>query len=59
MTIAILSASVRIGRNSHRVAQYFKNYIEEHKLGTVDLIDLGAYQFPVFNEPACVLHLTQ
>lgn len=48
--ITILSASVRLKRNSHRVALYFKNYIEEHQLATVEIIDLNAYQFPVFNE---------
>ena len=48
--IAILSASVRTGRNSHRVALYFKKYIEENNLATVEIIDLNEYQFPVFNE---------
>ena len=27
--LAIISASVRTGRNSHRVALFFKNYIED------------------------------
>jgi NAD(P)H-dependent FMN reductase len=49
-TIAILSASVRSGRRSHRVALYFKKYIEENKLATVELLDLNEYQFPLFNE---------
>jgi len=48
--IAIISSSVRIGRNSHRVALYFKNYIEENKLATVEILDLMEYQFPVFDE---------
>ncbi|RYF86118.1 MAG: NAD(P)H-dependent oxidoreductase [Chitinophagaceae bacterium] len=48
--IALLSASVRTGRASHRVALYLTNYIQENKLGTVDLTDLAAYQFPVFEE---------
>jgi len=48
--IIILSSSVRIGRNSNRVALYFKKYIEENKLATVEIIDLNEYQFPVFNE---------
>jgi NAD(P)H-dependent FMN reductase len=48
--IAILSASVRTGRASHRVALYLKKAIEERQLGTPDLIDLNEYQFPVFNE---------
>jgi NAD(P)H-dependent FMN reductase len=50
MKIAIISASVRTGRNSHRVALYFKNYIEENSIGTVDLVDLNEYKFPVFDE---------
>ncbi len=49
-TIAILSASVRTGRQSHRVALYFKRYIEENKLATVEMLDLNEYQFPLFNE---------
>jgi NAD(P)H-dependent FMN reductase len=48
--IAIISASVRTGRNSHRVAVYFKNYIEEHNHGTVEILDLNTYSFPVFEE---------
>lgn len=49
-TIAILSASVRQGRQSHRVALYFQKYIEENKLASVEMLDLNEYQFPVFNE---------
>jgi NAD(P)H-dependent FMN reductase len=48
--IVIISASVRIGRNSHRVALFFKNYIEEHKLGSVEIVDLNTYEFPIFHE---------
>ena len=48
--IAIISASVRTGRASHRVAQYFERYIREHKLGTAEILDLKAYNFPVFEE---------
>jgi NAD(P)H-dependent FMN reductase len=50
MNIAIISASVRTGRNSHRVALFFKNYIEKNELGNVELLDLYNYQFPVFEE---------
>ena len=50
MNIAIISASIRIGRNSHRVALFFKNYIEENKCATVDLLDLKEFQFPIFEE---------
>lgn len=48
--IAILSSSVRLSRNSHRVALFFKMFIEEKKLATVEILDLNEYQFPVFNE---------
>lgn len=48
--IVILSSSVRVGRNSNRVALYFKTYIEQNKLADAEIIDLNKYQFPVFNE---------
>jgi NAD(P)H-dependent FMN reductase len=48
--IAMISSSVRIGRNSHRVALYLSNYIIKNNLGTVDMLDLNAYQFPLFDE---------
>ncbi len=48
--IAIISSSVRIGRNSHRVALYFKNYLEINNLATVEIIDLKELNFPLFNE---------
>jgi NAD(P)H-dependent FMN reductase len=48
--IVILSASVRTGRKSHRVALFFKNYIEEFKLATAEIVDLHEYNFPLFEE---------
>lgn len=48
--IAIISSSVRIGRNSHRVALFFQNYLQQHNLAMVDLLDLYLYDFPVFDE---------
>jgi NAD(P)H-dependent FMN reductase len=48
--IEIISSSVRTGRNSHRAALYFKNYLEENKLATAHILDLNAYQFPLFEE---------
>ena len=48
--IAIISSSVRRERNSHRVALYFKRFIEENNIATVEILDLNEYQFPVFNE---------
>jgi len=49
-TIAIISSSVRTGRASHRVALYFKNYLQTNNLASVELLDLNEYQFPVFDE---------
>jgi len=48
--IVIISSSVRIKRNSHRVALYFKKYVEDRQLATVEILDLNTYQFPIFNE---------
>jgi NAD(P)H-dependent FMN reductase len=50
MKIAILSASVRLGRKSHRVALYLKKYLEENSLAEVNIIDLANYNFPIFEE---------
>lgn len=50
MKITIISASVRTGRASHRVALYFQNYIKENRLGEINILDLNEYQFPVFEE---------
>lgn len=50
MNIAIISSSVRIGRNSHRVALYFSNYLKEHDLATSEILDLKEYSFPLFEE---------
>lgn len=49
-TIAIISSSVRRGRNSHRVALYFKNYLQDNSLAEAEIIDLKEYNFPVFDE---------
>ena len=48
--IVILSASVRTRRHSHRVALYFKKFLEETKMATSEILDLVVYNFPVFNE---------
>lgn len=48
--ISIISSSIRSGRNSHRVALYFKNYLEENELATADIIDLEERNFPLFHE---------
>lgn len=48
--IAIISSSVRTGRRSHRVALYFKQFIESRQLATVEILDLMEYRFPLFDE---------
>ncbi|MBL7917785.1 MAG: NAD(P)H-dependent oxidoreductase [Bacteroidia bacterium] len=50
MKIVIISASVREGRNSHRVALFFKNFIKTNNLATVEVLDLQKYKFPIFEE---------
>ena len=65
--IAILSASVRTGRVSHRVARYFEKFIAKSGSSTTEIIDLNAYDFPIFHErlrhlvdpPANLLDLAQ
>ena len=46
--ISIISSSVREGRKSHNVSLYFQNYLTENKLATTHIIDLKAYNFPIF-----------
>lgn len=48
--ISIISASVRVKRNSHRVALFLQNFITASNLATVEILDLKAYDFPVFDE---------
>ena len=48
--IAIISASVRLGRKSHRVALWFRRYLEQNNLAEADIIDLAEYRFPLFDE---------
>jgi NAD(P)H-dependent FMN reductase len=48
--IAIISSSVRLKRNSHRVALYLQRFLEENQLSTATILDLSVYDFPVFNE---------
>jgi NAD(P)H-dependent FMN reductase len=48
--IAIISASVRTGRNSHRAALYFQNYLTAGKLADTEILDLKAYKFPIFED---------
>ncbi|GAB2616460.1 NAD(P)H-dependent oxidoreductase [Emticicia sediminis] len=48
--ISIISASVRPDRQSHRVALYFKNYLTENNLASVEILDLKEFDFPIFSE---------
>ncbi len=48
--VVIISASVREGRNSHRVALYFNSYLEENSLAESEILDLKSYNFPLFGE---------
>lgn len=50
MHISIISSSIRTGRKSHRVALYFKNYLEAKNIATVEILDLNEYNFPLFEE---------
>jgi NAD(P)H-dependent FMN reductase len=49
-TISIISSSIRTGRKSHRAALFFKKYLEESKLASVEILDLNRYNFPLFKE---------
>jgi NAD(P)H-dependent FMN reductase len=48
--IAIISASVRTGRYSHRVALFLRNFLEENKLAEPEILDLNELNFPLFEE---------
>lgn len=48
--IVIISASVRTGAKSPRVARYFLQRITEKQIASAEILDLAAYDFPVFHE---------
>lgn len=48
--IVIISASIRKGRLSHRVAIHLKKYIETNHQVTTEILDLKDYNFPLFEE---------
>lgn len=48
--IVIISASVRDGRASHRIALFFKNFIENNLHLHVEILDLETFDFPIFEE---------
>jgi NAD(P)H-dependent FMN reductase len=47
--IAIISASVRTGRKSHRVALYFKKFLQDKNV-EVEMIDLKELNLPLLHE---------
>ncbi len=49
MKIAIISSSVREGRNSHRVALFMQALLKGRGV-EVDMLDLKAFDFPLFTE---------
>lgn len=49
--ISILSSSIRTGRKSHNVALYFQKYISDNYPVTAEILDLKAYNFPLFEAP--------
>lgn len=50
MKIKIISASVRDGRESHNVALYIENWINQNTKADVQIIDLKKQNFPLFEE---------
>lgn len=50
MRIAILSASTRMERKSHRVALALQKYISRNSAHEAVVLDLAAYRFPIFEE---------
>lgn len=50
MKITILSTSIRKGRNSHRVALYLEEYINDHFDFNAEIYDLKKANFPLFEE---------
>ena len=48
--ILLLSASVRTGRRSHRVALFLERFISASGRATVGTVDLAALDFPIFHE---------
>ncbi len=46
----VLSASIRTGKKSDRVALFFMQYIKQHSLGEAELVDLEALELPLLQE---------
>lgn len=47
--ISIISSSIRPERKSHRLALYFKKYLEEINNAKTDILDLKKFNFPIFD----------
>jgi NAD(P)H-dependent FMN reductase len=47
---AILLGSIRKGRQSNKVANYFSNYLSQNPIVDSEIIDLKEYNFPLFEE---------
>lgn len=47
---AIISASVRTNRKSHRTSLFFETFIRENNYGTSEILDLEKLDFPLFPE---------
>lgn len=50
MNIKIISASIRNGRKSHRVAMFVEKWLKENTEHEVKLLDLKKLNFPLFEE---------
>ncbi len=50
MKIVVISGSVRIGRETHRVAEYLTTKLNEYQTADIHLIDLMNYPLPIMEE---------
>lgn len=50
MKIEIISSSIREKRESHRLALFLQNWINNNTEANAEIIDLKTYNFPLFNE---------
>lgn len=48
--ISIISSSIRSDRKSHNVALFFEQFFLKNKLASTEILDLKAYNFPLFDE---------
>ena len=48
--VAILLGSIRKGRQSLKVAEFFFNYLNQKRVANTEIIDLKEYNFPLFEE---------